>query len=130
MPNHFHLIVQQTHDHMLPVFIKSFISAYTRYFNEKYQRVGSIFQGRYKAKLIDTDEYLLHASRYIHLNPNGMKHDALSYPYSSLKAYTEITDNKISTEMIFELLGAKNLAQGRELYKKFLELDSKYESPF
>lgn len=58
-------------------------SAYTRYFNVKYNRVGSLFQGVYKASQISSDSYLMHITRYIHLNPK----DYLRYEYSSLPYY-------------------------------------------
>ena len=49
--------------------MRSLLTRYTNYFNRRYQRVGHLFQGTYKASLIDREEYLLHLSRYIHLNP-------------------------------------------------------------
>ena len=56
------------------------------YFNKKYDRVGSLFQGPYKAVLITEDNYLLHLSRYIHLNPSEYK-DRLASEYSSYADY-------------------------------------------
>lgn len=58
------------------------------YFNRRYKRVGHLFQSRYKAVLVDSDEYLLHLSRYIHLNPNDLTGTVpVKYPYSSLPYY-------------------------------------------
>ena len=81
MPNHFHFLLQQKRNITIDKFMQSFIVAYTMYFNKKYKRVGSIFQGTYKAKQVTEDEYLLHVSRYIHENPRDIGQDPLTYPY-------------------------------------------------
>ena len=49
--------------------MKQILTAYSIYFNKRHERVGPLFQERYKASLVDSDEYILHLSRYIHLNP-------------------------------------------------------------
>lgn len=88
MPNHFHLLLKQENENGITKFLKQITNSYTRYFNTKYDRIGPLVQGTFKAKLIETDEYLLELSKYIHRNPiklsnwaNGM------YPYSSYKYY-------------------------------------------
>lgn len=69
MPNHFHLLLRQNTINGISKLLKQVTNAYTFYFNTKYERVGGLFQGVFKAVQIDTDEQLLHTSRYIHLNP-------------------------------------------------------------
>lgn len=70
MPNHFHLLIRQRHDDAgVPLFMQKVGTAYTMYFNAKYERAGGLFQGTYKVKRVAQDEYLLPLSRYIHLNP-------------------------------------------------------------
>lgn len=69
MPNHFHFLLRQTRGNGISKFAADFTNSYTKYFNTKYKRVGPLFQGLFKAVHIDTDEQLLHVSRYIHLNP-------------------------------------------------------------
>lgn len=69
MPNHFHLLLQQVSVDGVSKLLKQLTNAYTFYFNHKYKRVGGLVQGSFKAVLIETDEILLHISRYIHLNP-------------------------------------------------------------
>lgn len=87
MPNHIHLQIKQKTADGIVKFMKRLTTAYVMYFNRKYKRVGSLFQNRYKAALIETDEYLLHLSRYIHLNPAKIIsktinfRDFSSYPY-------------------------------------------------
>lgn len=84
MPNHFHILVYVSDNpEYLPKLIQMVVNAYVDYFNRKYQRLGPLFQGRYKASIIDSDEYLLHISRYIHRNPE----DYLDWKPSSLKYY-------------------------------------------
>jgi putative transposase len=67
-PNHFHLILKQLIDKGIEKFMHRLSLGYTNYFNEKNKRSGVLFQGRYKAKHIETNEYLLHLSAYINLN--------------------------------------------------------------
>jgi putative transposase len=66
MPNHFHLLVKQRASFLIDRFMQSLTTRYTMYFNRKYKRVGGLFQGVYKAVLVDSNEQLLHLSRYIH----------------------------------------------------------------
>lgn len=87
MPNHFHLLVRQLKQDALPKFMSSLMTSYSMYFNRKYDRVGSLFQGRYKAALIDADSYYMHISRYIHLNPLDIAKQYENYPYSSYANY-------------------------------------------
>lgn len=69
MPNHFHLILRQIKDSGITKFMQKIGTGYTMYFNEKRKRSGALFQGRFKAVLIDKDEYFLPLSGYIHANP-------------------------------------------------------------
>lgn len=69
MPNHFHLLIRQVKNGAMEAFVKSVATRYSMYFNKAYTRVGPLFQGVYKAVLIENEHYLLHLSRYIHLNP-------------------------------------------------------------
>ncbi len=66
--NHFHLILEQVVDGGISNFMKRLGGGYTKYFNEKEKRSGSLFQGVFKAVHIDSNEYLLYVSAYINLN--------------------------------------------------------------
>lgn len=70
-------------------FIRALCTSYTMYFNKKYVRVGTLFQGAYKATLVDSDPYILHLTRYIHLNPIELtgSDPVNEYPYSSYAHY-------------------------------------------
>lgn len=81
MPNHFHLLIYQKAEKAMEFFMRSLGTKYSQYFNKKYDRVGYLFQGTYKAVLVEKDPYLLHLSRYIHLNPS--KETSLKDAYSS-----------------------------------------------
>lgn len=72
MDNHFHLIVKTPRAN-LQEFMRHFNISYTSYFNRRHNRVGHLYQGRYKSFLIDADSYLLEVSRYVHLNPVRIK---------------------------------------------------------
>lgn len=89
MPNHFHLLINQSPKDGMAKFIQALGTSYTIYFNKKYDRVGPLFQGPYKAALILDDPYLLHVSRYIHLNPIELTRPRLvnEYPFSSYAYY-------------------------------------------
>jgi REP element-mobilizing transposase RayT len=68
MPNHVHLLVETPRGN-LSAFMGRWLTGYTVYFNRRHQRVGHLTQGRYKAQVVEGDQYLLKLSRYIHLNP-------------------------------------------------------------
>ena len=67
-PNHFHFILEQLEDRGIERFMHRLGTGYTKYFNEKYKRVGSLLQGPFKAIHVDSNEYLLHLSAYVNLN--------------------------------------------------------------
>lgn len=85
MSNHFHLLMYQNDIPSLEKFMRSLMTSYSRYFNLKYKHTGSLFESRYKASRIDSDSYLQHITRYIHLNPRRWQ----TYRYSSLRHYAE-----------------------------------------
>ncbi len=124
MPNHYHLLLQQNSDEPISKFISRLNLAYAMYFNKRYERVGPLFQGRFKAKHVETDEYLLHLSRYIHLNPlshlgeRGLR----SYHWSSLKNYlSNAEDELVATESIAGYFNSKNWKAD---YKKFIKAEA------
>jgi putative transposase len=68
-PNHYHLLVQQIAEDGVSKFMQRLGGGYTMYFNEKHERKGGLFQGKFKATHVATNEYLLHVSAYVNLNP-------------------------------------------------------------
>ena len=69
MPNHYHLLIRQRIDEGTVNFMQKLGTGYTNYFNKRYERVGSLFQGRFKAVLINQEPHFIHLPYYIHLNP-------------------------------------------------------------
>lgn len=119
MPNHFHFLLKQLQDNGTPKFLANFTNSYTKYFNTKNERVGPLFQGRFKAVHIESDEQFMHISRYIHINPvvsSLIKVTELeNYLWSSYPEYlnlvnTQITDKK----QILDFFKSENE------YKKFV----------
>lgn len=87
MRNHFHLLFYQVNDRGMSRLMHGVMTAYSMYFNKKYNRRGPLFESRYRASRVTTEPYLLHISRYIHLNPAAWQ----TYRYSSLSSY--LTDS-------------------------------------
>jgi len=69
MPNHFHILIKEKKEGGLRDFVHKLTTGYTMYFNKKYERVGPLFQGTFKAEHANSDEYLKYLFSYIHLNP-------------------------------------------------------------
>lgn len=97
MPNHYHLLIKQIKNSGVSNFLSNFQNSYTRYLNTKNKRIGPLFQGKFKAVRVETDEQLLHVARYIHLNPySGYVVKNLeqlkNYPYSSLSEYLGLAE--------------------------------------
>lgn len=83
MSNHFHLLIKQNSSYGIKEFMQSLCTKYSIYFNKKLDRVGGLFQGKYKAVKVRASEQLVYLSKYIHLNPR----EPVDYPYSSLSNY-------------------------------------------
>jgi putative transposase len=86
MPNHIHLLVYQNEEaESVSSLMRSLLTSYSKYFNARYKRVGTLFESRYKAKRIDNDMYLQHIGRYIHMNPRNWqtwRHSSLQYIFA------------------------------------------------
>lgn len=130
MPNHFHLLVC-TPKGNLSEFMRHFNISYTGAFNRKYHRSGHLYQGRYKAFLIDADNYLLEVSRYIHLNPLRMKSkepqekrgkDLLQNDQTSLSGYINQRNRKefIDYTIVLDYFGG-DTGKSRTKYIRFVE---------
>lgn len=130
MPNHFHLLVKQQEIDAAIKLLTYISVAYTVYFNKKYNRVGSLLQGRYKAILVETDEYLLELTRYIHHNSLrlGFNHNNLYlYHWSSYRHYLGLQpSNFLETSDVLNFFSKTN---PHLTYKNFIESSNEYNIP-
>ena len=134
MDNHYHILLQTPAGNLSQI-MHHINGAYTNYFNVKRKRSGHLFQGRYKALLVDIYEYALELSRYIHLNPvkAGMVDKPEQYKWSSYRDYINVNKSSkwLYTEFILSLFSRKT-SIAKKQYRRFVEsmADVDYESPF
>ena len=130
MNNHYHLLIE-TPEGNLSRGMRQLNGLYTQRFNQRHQRVGHLFQGRYKAILIDKDNYLLELCRYIVLNPvrAGIVKNPKDYRWSS---YQATTGHKgipgLTTDWILSQFAKEQKAASRQ-YQAFVLSGIKAESP-
>lgn len=111
MPNHFHLLFYQDEAGAISHLMRGVMTSYSGYFNRKYSRSGALFESRYKSSRISDDAYLMHISRYIHLNPKQWR----TWSWSSLANYLGRAESDwLRPERITELFAS------REMYEKFV----------
>ena len=134
LSNHYHLLLE-TPEGNLSQIMRHINGAYTTYFNVKRKRAGHLFQGRFKAILVDADEYALELSRYIHLNPvrAGMVTRPEEYRWSSYNSYIGqcTASSWLKVETILDYF-SYNAKEAKQKYRSFVEnlLGKEYESPF
>lgn len=111
MPNHFHLLVLQKQDLSISILMHKLMTGYSKYFNKKYERVGSLFQDQYKSTRIVDDNHLLHVSAYIHNNPrmDTLVTTSEEYLYSSYREYIDqasmSSESLARPELVLGMLG-------------------------
>ena len=117
MPNHFHFLVKQLKTNGISIFMSQLANSYTKYFNTKFKRIGSLLQGTFKSVRVETDEQLIHVSRYIHINPvvAGIASKPEHYQWSSYTEYASDLNGYCSTDLIL------NYFHSRKNYCKFVE---------
>lgn len=119
MPNHFHFFVKQKSPKTIDKFTNSLCTRYTMYFNKKYDRVGSLYQGVYKAVLIENEAQFLNLSRYIH--KQAIRIDKPS----SYKEYLGLRKTEwVKPEEILSYFSKSNPSLS---YENFVKEDDDYE---
>lgn len=120
LPNHFHILLKETEEGGIALFMQKLITGYTMYFNKKRERTGALFSGTYRSKHVLDDQYLKHLISYVHLNPvelcepkwkegrgniKTIEKFLQTYPYSSLVPYKDKSHpgRQLLGEGIFEL---------------------------
>lgn len=123
MRNHYHLLIETPKANLSKI-MHSINSSYTTYFNNSKNQNGHMFQGRYKACLLEPDNYLLELSRYVHLNPvrAEIAERPEDYPYSSYRSYIQ----KDREDLVYRNLIWKMIAEGKQedavyRYKDFVD---------
>lgn len=122
MTNHVHLLIETPKSPISRV-MQVINFTYTRYFNQKYKKVGHLFQGRYKAYLCDKDIYLLSLIRYIHLNPVRAKlvKNPHEYKWSSHREYLENRKGIVETDKVLRMF-SERASEARKLYGEFVDI--------
>jgi REP element-mobilizing transposase RayT len=124
MSNHYHLLIETPGANLSK--IMHFInSSYTTYFNISQKRSGHLFQGRYKACLVEHDNYLLELSRYLHLNPVRAKivERPEEYPYSSYRSYVqEDGEDIVCRDFIWKMIAENKPEDAACRYKDFVDI--------
>ena len=122
MTNHYHLLIE-TVDPTLSRGMRHLNGVYTQRFNRRHQQVGHVFQGRFKAILVEKDSYLLELARYIVLNPirTGMVQVAQDYPWSSYAITAGLAEGTglVSTRAILEQFG-RDRSEAQRRYIQFV----------
>lgn len=121
MPNHFHILATPLTEGGLATFMGKLCTSYSMYFNKRYNRKGSLFEGSYKSKHADTDEYLKYLFAYIHLNPvkliqsdwkeRGIGDKNAAYKYVSSFQYSSLPDHLGSGRLSGKILNLESFPE-------------------
>jgi putative transposase len=117
MPNHYHILIYLQED-SLSAAMHRFTMSYTKAINRRYQKCGSLFQGRFQTLHVGSDDYLLYLTRYIHLNPvkAGFVVKPEDWEFSSYHEYTGIRQGTLpNTDYVYERFGTQ------QDYRQFVE---------
>jgi len=123
MPTHFHLVLKQLKDNGISYFMRNISNSYSHYFNNKNNRKGRLWEDKFKNVPVNSDEQLLHLTRYIHLNPvtAGLVEKPENWKYSSYHEYIQADNDHQICEF-------KNLIDlPPEEYKEFVMARKEYQ---
>jgi REP element-mobilizing transposase RayT len=120
MPNHFHFILKQNGQESIAGFMKALCSSYAKALNNQRGSSGHVFESKYKIKLIDSEDYLIWLSRYVHRNPKegGLVRECLDCEFSSFKDYVQTKRHRfISPGVVVSQFSSA------EQYRRYVEDD-------
>jgi REP element-mobilizing transposase RayT len=125
LPNHYHILLETPLANLSRA-IQSLNGNYALYFSKKHDKPGHIFQGRFKAMLVEKDAYILELSRYIHLNPYraGLSRMPERYKWSSLPVYLNKKVNlpfQLHWKWILSMFGKRKISASRKYHEFILE---------
>lgn len=120
MPTHIHLLLKERRDGNITKYLHRILVSHSKYINIKYERRGHLFESKFNSKHIDTNDYLLILSSYIHKNPKDIsnwKNKEYTYPWSSYQDFigTNRWNHLLSKNIIIEQF------ENKKEYKKFVE---------
>lgn len=116
LPNEVHLVLETRSPNLSRV-MQGFSTSYTKYFNQEHNMSGHVFQGRYRALLVEKEAFLVDVTRHVHLEPAraGMKEKPWRYPWSSTASYTEWgedeRDGLVDSDAVLKMLAKNRLKQ-------------------
>jgi putative transposase len=144
MPNHFHLVLKEITENGITTFMQKLGTAYTMYFNGRYERTGNLFVKPFRSRHIDTDRYLQHLVNYLHCNPAELHEPGwktghvknikvliqqlTEYPYSSLGAFEnkKFPTRALLNENVFDVIrktpAKQMIREAQEYYQENPEL--------
>ncbi|VAX35180.1 hypothetical protein MNBD_UNCLBAC01-946 [hydrothermal vent metagenome] len=124
MPTHIHLVIKQIDEGGISLFMRNILNGYAQYFNKKYNRNGPLWTGRFKAEHVETDEQLVHLTRYVHLNPTtaGLVKNPEDWRYSSYFEYIGICEEDKSVCDWHDVIDIE-----KSWYKSFVEKHKVYQ---
>ena len=117
MPNHYHFLVRQNGEEPAGKLPQIVFNRYSKAYNQRYNRSGTLFEGRYKAVHVDRHDYLIHLCRYIHANPvkAGLVNNPEEWPYSNYQEWIGIRNGHLYDPDV-----AMNLFPNEKQYKQFV----------
>jgi len=128
--NHLHLLLTPSDKEQLAIFMQSMANRYVRYFNAKYKRTGTIWEGRYKSCIVDSENYLFTLHKYIEMNPikadmvgNIEDYKWSSYPHNALG----IKDGLITEHLLYKRLGKESSLRCKNYKSFFSETGSEHD---
>lgn len=124
MDNHIHLLINEGEDEIGNI-MKSINVSYVTYFNKKYDRIGHLFQGRFKSEAVESDSYFINVLRYIHQNPlkADMIKDLEDYPWSSYDEYIDLESHESAICDVEAILPyfSKHKKRAVELFRSYMK---------
>ncbi len=120
--NHFHFIMKAVSKDGIALFMQRLSGGYTKYYNEKYDRSGALFQGKYKRQLIETNEYLLHLSAYVNINDRA--HRDLNpdwFTHAPFSSFGEYLNTKQGMQLCQDIEIILEQFSDTDAYKTFVE---------
>jgi putative transposase len=129
MTNHIHLLASPTAEESIPKTLQSLGRRYVQYFNYRYQRTGTLWEGRYRATIVEAETYLFECMRYIELNPvrAGMVRNPSEYAWSSYQVNAgALVDQFVKPHRLYRGLGTSDAAR-QEAYRALVQLPMQAE---